>query len=123
MENSLEQIESGIALIKQLIKKVKGRKNSTEDLKNSVNLLEKKLKMLKKEEVLRVQYLDRTAFDTIQGVFQAFHLYIVSNTDDALIQVVVDWLRSYESCYDIAERIQKSAEQRADFNAGTKTRK
>lgn len=115
-----ELIESGAKLIKAVLKTVKkpASKESKDKINESVALLDKKLKLLKKDEALRAQYLDRTAFDTIQGVFQTLHLYIISTTDDAFIFEVVDWLRSHENSYDIADRMQKAALARADFSNG-----
>ena len=115
-----ELIESGAKLIKAVLKTVKkpASKESNDKINESVALLDKKLKLLKKDEALRAQYLDRTAFDTIQGVFQTLHLYIISTTDDAFIFEVVDWLRSHENSYDIADRMQKAALARADFSNG-----
>ena len=115
-----ELIESGAKLIKAVLKTVKkpASKESKDKINESVALLDKKLKLLKKDEALRAQYFDRTAFDTIQGVFQTLHLYIISTTDDAFIFEVVDWLRSHENSYDIADRMQKAALARADFSNG-----
>ena len=64
--------------------------------------------------------MDRTAFDTIQGVFQTLHLYIISTTDMTWIDTVVEWLRTHENSYDIADRMQKAALARADFSNGKK---
>lgn len=119
-DTRFELIESGAKLIKAVLKTVKkpASKESKDKINESVALLDKKLKLLKKDEALRAQYLDRTAFDTIQGVFQTLHLYIISTTDDAFIFEVVDWLRSHENSYDIADRMQKAALARADFSNG-----
>lgn len=119
-DTRFELIESGAKLIKAVLKTIKkpASKESKDKINESVALLDKKLKLLKKDEALRAQYLDRTAFDTIQGVFQTLHLYIISTTDDAFIFEVVDWLRSHENSYDIADRMQKAALARADFSNG-----
>lgn len=121
-DERFELIESGSTLIKDLLKSIKkpANKESKDQIQESVKLLEKKFKMLKKDESLRVQYLDRTAFDTIQGVFQAFHLYIISTDSDEFVAPTIDWLRTHENSYDIADRMQKRALARADFNNGTK---
>ena len=115
-------IESGADLITKILKKIRkpASKSSKEQITESVKLLKKKLRLIKKDEALRVQYTDRTAFDTIQGVFQALHLYIISTDDVEYIDVAVEWLRSHENCYAIADRIQKAALARADFSNGTK---
>lgn len=121
-DERFELIESGSALIKDLLKSIKkpANKESKDQIQESVKLLEKKFKMLKKDESLRVQYLDRTAFDTIQGVFQAFHLYIISTDSDEFVAPTIDWLRTHENSYDIADRMQKRALARADFNGAKK---
>ena len=84
----------------------------------SLKLLKKKYKLLKKDEALRAQYLDRTAFDTIQGVFQGLHLYIISTNEHDFIDEAVEWLRTHENSYDIADRMQAAALARADFSNG-----
>lgn len=121
-DKRFELIESGSTLIKDVLKAIKkpANKESKEKIEESVKLLNKKLKLLKKDEALRAQYLDRTAFDTIQGVFQTLHLYIISTTDMTWIDTVVEWLRSHENSYDIADRMQKAALARADFSNGKK---
>jgi hypothetical protein len=121
-DERFELIESGSTLIKDLLRSIKkpANKESKEQIQESVKLLEKKFKMLKKDESLRVQYLDRTAFDTIQGVFQAFHLYIISTDSDEFVAPTIDWLRTHENSYDIADRMQKRALARADFNGAKK---
>jgi hypothetical protein len=121
-DERFELIESGSTLIKDLLRSIKkpANKESKEQIQESVKLLEKKFKMLKKDEGLRVQYLDRTAFDTIQGVFQAFHLYIISTDSDEFVAPTIDWLRTHENSYDIADRMQKRALARADFNGAKK---
>lgn len=121
-DERFELIESGSTLIKDLLKSIKkpANRESKDQIQESVKLLEKKFKMLKKDESLRVQYLDRTAFDTIQGVFQAFHLYIISTDSDEFVAPTIDWLRTHENSYDIADRMQKRALARADFNGAKK---
>ena len=119
-DTRFELIESGSTLIRDVLKAIKkpANKESKEKIEESVKLLNKKLKLLKKDEALRAQYMDRTAFDTIQGVFQTLHLYIISTTDMTWIDTVVEWLRSHENSYDIADRMQKAALARADFSNG-----
>ena len=121
-DSRFELIESGSKLIKDILKTIKkpASKESKEKITESVTILNKKLKLLKKDEALRAQYLDRTAFDTIQGVFQTLHLYIISTNDDSFIFETVDWLRAHENSYDIADRMQKAALARADFSNGKK---
>lgn len=121
-DTRFELIESGSTLIKDVLKAIKkpANKESKEKIEESVKLLNKKLKLLKKDEALRAQYMDRTAFDTIQGVFQTLHLYIISTTDMTWIDTVVEWLRTHENSYDIADRMQKAALARADFSNGGK---
>ena len=121
-DTRFELIESGSKLIKDVLKAIKkpANKESKEKIEESVKLLNKKLKLLKKDEALRAQYMDRTAFDTIQGVFQTLHLYIISTTDMIWIDTVVEWLRNHENSYDIADRMQKAALARADFSNGKK---
>lgn len=121
-DTRFELIESGSKLIKQLLKEIKkpANKESKEKIEESVKILDKKLKLLKKDDALRVQYMDRTAFDTIQGVFQAMHLYIISTDGTEWIDIAVDWLRTHENSYDIADRMQKAALARADFSNGGK---
>ena len=119
-DTRFELIESGSTLIKDVLKAIKkpANKESKEKIEESVKLLNKKLKLLKKDEALRAQYMDRTAFDTIQGVFQTLHLYIISTTDMTWIDTVVEWLRTHENSYDIADRMQAAALARADFSNG-----
>lgn len=121
-DKRFELIESGSTLIKEVLKAIKkpANKESKEKIEESVKLLNKKLKLLRKDEALRAQYMDRTAFDTIQGVFQTLHLYIISTTDMMWIETVVEWLRTHENSYDIADRMQKAALARADFSNGKK---
>lgn len=121
-DSRFELIESGSTLIRDVLKAIKkpANRESKEKIEESVKLLNKKLKLLKKDEALRAQYMDRTAFDTIQGVFQTLHLYIISTTDMTWIDTVVEWLRTHENSYDIADRMQKAALARADFSNGKK---
>lgn len=116
-----EQCTTGAKLIKRIIKQISTPvdKEAVKQLKESVSILEKKVKMMKKDENLAIQYADRVAFDTIQGVFQAFHLWIISTDDDSLVNPVMEWLRSYEDTYTLAKRLQAKAEARAEF-AGAK---
>lgn len=113
-----EQCETGSKLIKKIIKDIKNPvdKEAVKQLQDSVKLLDKKIKMMKKDETLAIQYADRTAFDTVQGVFQAFHLWIISTDGEKMIEEVVEWLRSYENTYSIAKRLQAKAEARAEFS-------
>ena len=62
--------------------------------------------------------MDRTAFDTIQGIFQTLHLYIISTKEMTWIDTAVEWLRNHENSYDIADRMEKAALARADFSNG-----
>lgn len=119
-DKRFELIESGSTLIRDVLKSIKkpANKDSKEKIEESVKLLNKKLKLLKKDEALRAQYMDRTAFDTIQGVFQTLHLYIISTDEMTWIDSVVEWLRTHENSYDIADRMEKAALARADFSNG-----
>lgn len=112
-----EQAKTGAKLIEKIIKETDApvNKEAVKQLKESVAILKKKIKMMEKDENLAIQYADRVAFDTIQGVFQAFHLWIISSDDDRLVNPVMDWLRSYENTYTIAARLQAKAEARAEF--------
>lgn len=118
----IEEIESGIKLMKKVTKDIRkpADANSKKEIIESIKLLQKKLNLMKKNEQLRVQYLDRTAFDTVQGVFQTLHLYIISTDDLYDVMECVDWLRSNETAYKIANRMQKAALARADFAGGKK---
>lgn len=118
----LDHIESGLLLMKNALKYIKTPvdKESVKKLKENIKTLEKKLKLLKKDETLQVQYLDRTCYDTVQGVFQTFHLYIISTDGDAdviVVNEVLNWLRTHETAYEISKRMQAAAEKRADFAA------
>lgn len=119
-DSRFELIESGSALIEEMLKAIKkpANKDSKAKIQESVKLLNKKYKLLKKDEALRAQYMDRTAFDTIQGIFQTLHLYIISTKEMAWIDTAVEWLRSHENSYDIADRMEKAALARADFSNG-----
>lgn len=121
-DTRFELIESGSKLISEMLRSIKkpANRDSKNKIAESVRVLDKKYKLLKKDEALRAQYLDRTAFDTIQGVFQTLHLYIISTTDMTWIDTVVEWLRSHENSYDIADRMEKAALARADFSNGKK---
>ena len=118
----LDHIESGLLMMKNALKYIKTPvdKESVKKLKENIKTLEKKLKLLKKDETLQVQYLDRTCYDTVQGVFQTFHLYIISTDGDAdtiVVNEVLNWLRTHETAYEISKRMQTAAEKRADFAA------
>lgn len=121
-DTRFELIESGSKLIKKILKDIKkpASADSKKQITESEKLLTKKFKLLKKDESLRAQYLDRTCFDTIQGVFQVLHLYVISTDEDIRIIEAVDWLRHHENSYDIADRMQKAALARADFAGGKK---
>ena len=121
-------IETGAETIKDLIKHIKkpADKNSMKEIKASLKLLQKKVKLMRKDESLRAQFIDRTMYDTVNGVFQAFHLYIISTDgadDDVMCFNTLGWLRTHETAYEIAERLQKNAEARVDFTNGKKGRK
>lgn len=118
-----DHIESGINLMKLTMKYIKrpADKASLSQLKESLKTLKKKLKMLKKDETLQAQYLDRTCYDTVQGVFQTFHLYIIStddSNDEYAVRDILDWLRTHETAYGISKRMQAAAEKRAEFAGG-----
>lgn len=120
MENSevkFEQIESGIKLIEKFIKSIKKpvEKEAVVQIKESTATLKKQLKMMQKDERLVIQFIDRCCFNTIQGVFQILHIYIVSTDETDLIDEAVDWLREHENCYSISARMHKAAEARAEF--------
>lgn len=121
-DTRFELIESGSKLIESMLKGISkpASKESKDKIQESVKLLNKKLKLLKKDEALRAQYMDRTAFDTIQGVFQCLHLYIISSDKLEYVDKSVEWLRTHENSYDIADRMQKAALARADFSNGKK---
>ena len=123
-DEKFELIDSGVKLIKSFIKDIKkpADKNSLLEIKEGTALLEKKFKLMQKDDALRIQYVDRTMFDTIQGVFQVLHLYIISNDGESKILEAADWLRSHENCYSIADRMQKAALARADFSGAGKTK-
>ena len=117
----LDHIQSGLDLMKDIIKQIKtpADKASLKQLKESVGILEKKFKMLKKDEGLQAQYLDRTCYDTVQGIFQTFHLYVISTNgakDDVIVPTTLGWLRTHETAYEISKRMQAAAEKRADFS-------
>lgn len=113
-----EQCKTGANLIKKLLKDIKTPvdKDAVKQLQESVKLLEKKVKMMEKDETLAIQYADRTAFDTVQGVFQAFHLWIISTDRIEMVDDVLNWLRTHENSYEIAARLQARAEARAEFS-------
>lgn len=120
----LDHIDSGIDLMSKTIKWIKAPadKASLKQLKESLAVLKKKYKMLQKDDALQAQYLDRTCYDTVQGVFQTMHLYIIStdgDEDEIVIGNILTWLRSHETAYEISKRMQANAEKRADF-AGAK---
>lgn len=118
-------IETGVDTIKALLKVIKkpADKNSLKEIKESLKLLGKKVKLMKTNEALQAQYLDRTMYDVVNGVFQAFHLYVISTDgvdDDVLVFNTLEWLRTHETAYEIAARVQAAAEARADFVNGKK---
>lgn len=117
----LDHIESGVELMDEIIKYTKNPadKASLKQLKDSLKTLKKKFKMLVKDDTLQAQYLDRTCYDTVQGVFQTLHLYIIStdgDEDEYIMFRALTWLRSHENAYDISKRMQVAAEKRADFS-------
>ena len=122
LDERFELIDTGGELINKILKRIKSPadKNSYKEITEGVKLLSKKSKLMKKDDALKAQYLDRTAFDTIQGVFQVLHLYIISTNEMAFVDDSVEWLRSHENCYSIAARMQKAALARADFSGGKK---
>lgn len=116
-----DHIESGNELIANIVKHIKkpADKNSLKQIKDSLSVLKKKTKMLQKDEALQAQYMDRTCFDVVQGIFQAFHLYIISTDgtkDEEIVPATLEWLRTHETAYDISKRMQAAAEKRADFS-------
>lgn len=121
-QEAFAHIESGSKLIRKIIKAIKKpvQKEGVAQIKDSVDILEKQLKMMKKDEALAVQYIDRCCFNTIQGLFQILHFYIVSTDKNDLIDEAVEWLRAHENCYSIADRMQAAANKRADFSGGKK---
>lgn len=118
MEEKFEQAKSGSELIKKMVKTIKTPvdKEAVKALNDSVKLLNKKIKMMEKDENLAIQYADKVAFDTIQGVFQAFHLWIISTNGDEMVEDVMEWLRTHENTYSIAQRLQAKALARAEFS-------
>lgn len=117
----LAHVEEGINMIETILKYIKkpADKASLNELKESLKVLKKKFKMLKNDEALQVQYLDRTCYDIVQGIFQTFHLYIIStdgDEDEYVVELTLQWLRSHETAYDISKRMQANAERRADFS-------
>lgn len=112
------QSKTGAELIKKIVKDIKTPvdKEAVKQLNDNVKLLCKKIKMMEKDENLAIQYADRVAFDTIQGVFQAFHLWIISTSGDKMVGDVMEWLRTNENTYSIAQRLQAKAEARAEFS-------
>lgn len=116
-----EHIETGNELINKIVKEIKkpADKDSLKKIKESLAILKKKTKMLQKDESLQAQYMDRTCFDVVQGIFQAFHLYIIStdgSKDEEIVPETTNWLRTHETAYDISKRMQAAAEKRADFS-------
>lgn len=123
MDDKFDLITTGSKLIKKILKEIgtaAADTNAKKELTESQKLLDKKLKLMKKNEALAIQYADRTCYDTIQGVFQALHLYIISTAADDMVDEAVMWLRTHENCYEIADRMQKAALARADFSNGKK---
>ena len=117
----LDHIESGIKLMDEIIKYTKkpADKASLKQLKESIKILKGKFKKLVKDDSLQAQYLDRTCYDTVQGVFQTLHLYIIStdgDEDEYIVSETLTWLRSHETAYEISKRMQATAEKRADFS-------
>lgn len=112
------QILEGVKIISSLLKEIKipADTHAKKELSESLKILRKKQKAMTKDTNLRIQYIDRVCFDTIQGVFQALHLYIISTKSDKMIEPVIKYLRKHENCYSIADRMKKAALARADFN-------
>lgn len=124
-DTRLIHVSEGIVVIKEIMKYIKepADKASLKQLKDSLKTLEKKYKMLKKDENLRVQYLDRTCYDVVQGIFQTFHLYIIStdgSKDEEVVPMTLSFLRLHDTAYEISKRMQAAAEKRADFAGGKK---
>ena len=117
----LAHVDDGITWIEVMLKYIKkpADKASLNELKESLKVLKKKYKMLKNDESLQVQYLDRTCYDVVQGIFQTFHLYIIStdgDEDEYIVTTTLQWLRSHETAYEISKRMQENALKRADFS-------
>lgn len=124
-EVGIDHIKSGVTLIDDTLKHIKKPvdKASFKQLKDSLKVLKKKLAMLEEDDSLHAQYLDRTCYDTVQGIFQTFHLYIISTdgSDDLeVVPFVTSWLRNHETAYDISKRMQAAAEKRAEFSGAKK---
>lgn len=118
-----DHIVDGIELISDIIKKTKKPidKASLKSLKDSLKVLKKKYKMMMDDEKLYMQYIDKTMYDVVQGVFQTFHLYIISTTgddDEEIVGRTLNWLRTHDTAYDISKRIRDAAERQREF--GTK---
>ena len=113
----MQQTLDGIALIEEMMKALKKpvNKKALEATKETVDVIKKQYKAMKKDESIRMQYQDKVAYSTIQLLFQVFHLAILSRVEENFIEDVIAHLQAADNVYTLSERIKAAAEARADF--------
>ena len=114
---TMEQIEHGITIIEDMVKRLKkpANKQALDNTKETLGVIKKQYKAMQKDEAIRMQYEDKVAYSTIQLMFQTFHLAILSDVDAYCAEDVVTHIKTADSVYTLADRIKAAAEARADF--------
>lgn len=119
MENSpiMVQIDTGVDILDDAVKALKkpADKEAMNAVKETLGVIKKQYKAMQKDEGIRMQYEDKVAYSVIQLIFQVFHLLILSDVEAVFIDRIIDYIKSNDSVYTLANRIKAAAEARADF--------
>lgn len=119
MENSpiMVQIDAGVDILDDAVKALKkpADKEAMNAVKETLGVIKKQYKAMQKDEAIRMQYEDKVAYSVIQLIFQVFHLLILSDVEAVFIDRIIDYIKSNDSVYTLANRIKAAAEARADF--------
>lgn len=119
MENSpiMVQIDAGVDILNDAVKALKkpADKEAMNAVKETLGVIKKQYKAMQKDEGIRMQYEDKVAYSVIQLIFQVFHLLILSDVEAVFIDRIIDYIKSNDSVYTLANRIKAAAEARADF--------
>lgn len=119
MESSpvMAQIDDGVYILNDAVKALKkpADKEAMNAVKETLGVIKKQYKAMQKDEGIRMQYEDKVAYSVIQLIFQVFHLLILSDVEAAFVDRIIDYIKSNDSVYTLANRIKAAAEARADF--------
>lgn len=119
MESSpiMAQIDDGVYILNDAVKALKkpADKEAMNAVKETLGVIKKQYKAMQKDEGIRMQYEDKVAYSVIQLIFQVFHLLILSDAEGAFVDRIIDYIKSNDSVYTLANRIKAAAEARADF--------